>query len=64
MSVAMLSGATRGESASALLRYGFGEGMKDLVSFKMSWINHPAQNIFLEGIFDSKLYQDRSKKVR
>jgi hypothetical protein len=59
MSVAMLSGETSGERASALLRYGFGEGTKDPASFKMSWVNHPAQNIFLEGIFDKKSYQDR-----
>jgi len=52
MGLAMLSGVTPGESASALLRYSFGKGMKDLASFKMSWVNHPPQSIFLEGIFD------------
>ena len=64
MSVAMLSGKTPSESASALLRYGLGKGAKDLFSFTMSWINHPARNIFLEGIFDKDFYQDRSEKVR
>jgi hypothetical protein len=52
MSVAILSGVTSGEMASALLRYDLGAGTKDLASFRMSWVNHPARNIFLEGIFD------------
>ncbi len=48
----VLSGATPGMSASARVDYSFDKETKTVTSWKMSWLDKPVQNVFLDGIFD------------
>jgi hypothetical protein len=48
----VLSGATTGMSASARVDYSFDKETKTVTSWKMSWLDKPVQNVFLDGIFD------------
>ena len=50
---AVLSGVTRGMTASALVEYGFDKKTKIVTSWKISWLDKPVQNILLDGIFDN-----------
>jgi hypothetical protein len=47
----VLSGATPGMSASARVDYSFDKETKTVTSWKMSWLDKPVQNVFLDGIF-------------
>jgi hypothetical protein len=49
---AVLSGASRGVRASARVDYSFDNETKTVTSWKISWLNQPVQNVFLDGIFD------------
>jgi hypothetical protein len=49
---AVLSGVTRGMSASARLNYSFDEKTKAVTLWKMSWLEKPVQNSLLDGIYD------------
>ncbi|HVN96211.1 MAG TPA: hypothetical protein VMT62_07275 [Syntrophorhabdaceae bacterium] len=48
----VLSGASPDAKASARLDYSFDNETKIVTSWKISWLNQPVQNVFLDGIFD------------
>ena len=48
----VLSGVTSGMSASARVDYSFNKETKTVTSWKMSWLDKPVRNVFLDGIFD------------
>jgi hypothetical protein len=48
----VLSGITLGVRASARVDYSFDKETKTVTSWKMSWLDKPVQNVFLDGIFD------------
>ncbi|MBA4389801.1 MAG: hypothetical protein C0399_02555 [Syntrophus sp. (in: bacteria)] len=48
----VLSGITLGARASARVDYIYDNQTKTVTSWKISWLNQPVQNVFLDGIFD------------
>ena len=48
----VLSGVAPGMSASMRVDYSFDEKTKTVTSWKMSWLDKPVQNVFLDGIYD------------
>jgi len=48
----VLSGVTSGMRASARVDYSFNKETKTVTSWKISWLDKPVQNVFLDGIFD------------
>jgi len=48
----LLSGADSGMRVSARVEYAFDSQKKGAISWKISWLNQPVQNVFLDGIFD------------
>ena len=50
----VLSGVSPGMKGSAFIDYSFDNTAKTVTSWKMTWLNQPVQNVFLEGIFDIK----------
>jgi hypothetical protein len=51
---AVLSGISPGMRGSASISYGFDNKTKTVTSWKITWLNQPVQNVFLDGIFDEK----------
>jgi hypothetical protein len=51
---AVLSGVSRGMKGSARVDYSFDNKTKTVISWKISWLNQPVPNVFLDGIFDNK----------
>ena len=51
---AVLSGISSGMNASACIDYSFDNTTKTVTLWKMTWLNQPVQNVFVEGIFDNK----------
>ena len=51
---AVLSGVSPGMKGSARVDYSFDNKTKTIISWKISWLNQPVQNVFLDGIFDNK----------
>ena len=49
---ALLSAVSPSARASARVDYGFDNETKTVTSWKISWLNPPVQNVFLDGIFD------------
>ena len=49
---AVLSGVSPGMKGSAFIDYSFDNTAKTVTSWKMTWLKQPAQNVFLDGIFD------------
>jgi hypothetical protein len=49
---ALLSAVSPGTRASARVDYSFDNETKTVTSWKISWLNPPVQNVFLDGIFD------------
>jgi hypothetical protein len=39
---------------SASISYSFDDKTKSITSWKMTWLNQPVQNIFLDDIFEKK----------
>ena len=50
----LLSGADSGMRVSARVEYAFDSQKKGAISWKISWLNQPVQNVFLDGIFEGK----------
>ena len=50
----LLSGVSPGMKGSARMNYSFDNKTKTVTSWKMTWLNQPVQNVFLDGIFDKK----------
>ena len=48
----VLSGVSPGMRGSARVDYSFDNKTKTVTSWKISWLNQPVQNVFLDGIFD------------
>ncbi len=48
----VLSGVTSGAKASARVDYSYDNQTKTVTSWKISWLNQPVQNVFLDGIYD------------
>jgi hypothetical protein len=48
----ILSGVSSGMRGSACVDYNFDNQKKTVISWKISWLNQPVQNVFLDGIFD------------
>jgi hypothetical protein len=48
----VLSGVSSGMRGAARVNYNFDNKTKTVTSWKMTWLNQPAQNVLLEGIFD------------
>ena len=48
----VLSGVSPGMKGSARVDYSFDNKTKIITSWKVSWLNQPVQNVFLDGIFD------------
>lgn len=51
----LLSGVSPGMKGSARVDCGFDKATKTVTSWKITWLNQPVQNIFLDGIFDNKV---------
>ena len=49
----VLSGVSPGMKACAQVDYRFDNESKTVISWKISWLNQPFQNVFIEGIFDT-----------
>jgi hypothetical protein len=49
---ALLSAVSPSARASARVDYSFDNETKTVTSWKISWLNPPVQNVFLDGIFD------------
>jgi hypothetical protein len=49
----VLSGVSPGMKGSARVDYDFDKGAKTVISWNMSWLNQPFQNVFIDGIFDT-----------
>ncbi len=47
----VLSGVTTGVNVSARLDYSYDKETKTVTSWRLSWLNRPVQNVFLDGIF-------------
>jgi hypothetical protein len=52
--IALLSGISSGMRGSASISYSFDDKTKTVTSWKMTWLNQPVQNVFLDGIFEKK----------
>jgi hypothetical protein len=50
----LLSGVSPGMKGSARVDYNFDNTTKTVASWKMTWLNRPLQNVFLDGIFGKK----------
>jgi hypothetical protein len=50
----LLSGVSPAEKGSACIDYNFDGKTRTIISWKISWLNQPAPNVFLDGIFDNK----------
>jgi len=50
----LLSGVSPAEKGSARVDYSFDNKTKTVTSWKMSWLNQPVKNVFLDGIFEKK----------
>lgn len=50
--ITVLSGTTPGMIASACIDYNFNKETKSIASWKISWLNKPVPNVFLDDIFD------------
>ena len=50
----VLSGVSPRMKGSARIDYSFDNTTKTVTSWKMTWLNQPVQNVFLDGIFDNK----------
>ena len=48
----ILSGVSPGMKGSARVDYSFDNKTKTVTSWKMTWLNQPVQNVFIDGIFD------------
>ena len=48
----LLTGAGPGTRVSACVDYSLDNQKKTITSWKVSWLNEPARNVFLDGIFD------------
>ena len=48
----VLSGVSSGIRGAARVDYSFDNKTKIITSWKVSWLNQPVQNVFLDGIFD------------
>jgi hypothetical protein len=48
----LLSGVSPDMKGSARVNYSFDGKTKTVTSWKITWLNQPLQNIFLDGIFD------------
>ena len=48
----ILSGVSPGMRGSARVDYSFDNKTKTIILWKISWLNQPVQNVFLDGIFD------------
>jgi hypothetical protein len=53
---AVLSGVSSGMSGAAFVDYSFDNKTKTVTLWKISWMNQPVQNVFLDGIFDKTGY--------
>jgi len=51
---AVLSGVSPGVRGSACIDYSFNNTTKTVDLWKITWLNQPVRNVFLEGIFDNK----------
>jgi hypothetical protein len=51
---AVLSGVSPSMRGSASISYSFDDKTKTVTSWKMTWLNQPVQNVFLDNIFDKK----------
>jgi hypothetical protein len=49
---AVLSGVSPGMRGSASKSYNFDDKTKSVTSWKITWLNQPVQNVFLDGIFE------------
>lgn len=49
---AVLSGVSPGVRGSACIDYSFNNTAKTVDLWKITWLNHPVRNAFLDGIFD------------
>ena len=50
----LFSGVSSGMKGSASISYSFDDKTKSVTSWKITWLNQPAQNVFLDNIFDKK----------
>jgi hypothetical protein len=50
----LLSGVSPDMKGSAHVNYSFDNKTKTVTSWKITWLNQPAQNVFLDGIFEKK----------
>ncbi len=50
----VLSGVSPGMRGSARVNYSFDNKTKTITSWKITWLNQPAQNVLLDGIFARK----------
>jgi hypothetical protein len=50
----VLSGVSSGMRGSASIDYSFDNTTKTVTSWKITWLNRPLQNVFLDGIFEKK----------
>lgn len=48
----VLSGVSPGMRGSACIDYSFDNTTKTITSWKVTWLNQPVQNVFLDSIFD------------
>ena len=48
----VLSGVSSGMRGAARVNYNFDNKTKTVTSWKITWLNQPLQNVFLDGIFD------------